>query len=396
MSTFSIQGLVVQVYEPTITLTTGTPNVVVIAPRGVHVATLSEQVEQYSHVIAALGGFFSCDFSFTDTPAHAEEWIERGLGRHVEVLNAEGGIVWEGFVDEVEAGFGSLNVTRGPLSDIGNRARLEYSTVDTSTSPPTMGIRASTDWAENTASERQYGIWPRVLSSGGVTESLTDQLRDAYLAEHALPETTQRVSLGSESNLTPISLSCKGYVARLNYAYEQTALTGEGDLSAKLASILADEPNGLLGATSIAANTLQVPVWEDEDRLAWDVIKSLTAKGDASLQRYLFGMYEERRAVYAAAPTTVEYFQTISDPRQMIMTPDYAVVRPWDVRPGKWLLFTDLLVGRMPEETQRANPRTMFIEGVTFTAPYSLTLEGGKVATIAQRLAQLGLSGIGA
>ena len=65
-------------------------------------------------------------------------------------------------------------------------------------------------------------------------------------------------------------------------------------------------------------------------------------------------------------------------------------------RPGKWLMFTDFLIGQAEELNLRNDPRAMFIETVKYTAPWSLQLKGGAVDTIDAVVAQLGLSGIGA
>lgn len=389
-------GLSVQVYEPRITLTPGTPNTVAVTPRGHYVALHGAQISAYSHTVAALGGFLDCSFSLGLPYDAVDAWIEGGLGRHVEVYDEAGGCVWEGFIDAVEVTVGGFSLVRGPLTDIGNRVKLVYSTVDTTTSPPTVGVRASTDWVEDTESQWRYGVWPKVLSTGGVSVALAEQLRDNYLAEHARPETTKRLNLspGGAQGFT-LSLRCKGYVARLDFPYEQKVTTGEGALSDKLAAILAAEPNGLFSGAEIAANALPVGLWEGQDRLGWDLIKALTAKGDASYRRHLFGVYAGRRAVYGPAPEEAEYVQRLGDPRQAISTVRGQRVLPWAVRAGRWIRFTDLLVGRFTGATVRDDPRSLFIESMTYTLPYTLTIEGGKVATIDQRLAQMGLAGMG-
>ena len=64
--------------------------------------------------------------------------------------------------------------------------------------------------------------------------------------------------------------------------------------------------------------------------------------------------------------------------------------------PGKWVLFTDFLIGRVPPMTDpRQDPRALFIEQVTFTAPWTLALQGGRADRTSQMLAQMGLGGIG-
>jgi len=64
--------------------------------------------------------------------------------------------------------------------------------------------------------------------------------------------------------------------------------------------------------------------------------------------------------------------------------------------PGRWALFTDFLVARTPPTADpRQDPRALFIEQATYTAPWSLDLQGGRADRTSQMLAQLGLSGVG-
>ena len=312
--------------------------------------------------------------------------------------NPEGQTVFEGFVNALTLNLAGLTKTVGPVLNISNQVRLVFSYVDSSGDTSIVGLRLSTDWAEDLVSQERWGIIQRILSSGGATPEDADSLRDDYLRENAQPETDEQQSFGGNTSEPTLDLQILGYVHRLqNYVYNSTT-TGAQDLSAKIAAVVAAEPNGYLSSATgfIAANTFQVAAYDNDNKVAWNIIKELVAKGDANNDRAIFGVYEDRTVHYQPVVEQIDYYQALSDPAQRIATESGLVVAPWDVRPGRWLFSTDFLVGRVPNTTAlRSDPRAEFIEGVTYRAPWALTLRGSKIRRIDQKLAKLGLAGIG-
>ena len=102
------------------------------------------------------------------------------------------------------------------------------------------------------------------------------------------------------------------------------------------------------------------------------------------------------RSYYEAAPTTLEYQQRLSQSLPVVERTGGDEVYPWNVLPGRWLLFPDFLIGQAAELDLRDDPRAMFIEQVKYTAPNELYMKGGTVDSTDALIAQLGLSGIGA
>jgi hypothetical protein len=162
--------------------------------------------------------------------------------------------------------------------------------------------------------------------------------------------------------------------------------------------VLAANPNAVFSTVyaNLAANTFAIPIEENNCKTAMEYIRQLVSIGDAASARYVFGFYEDRVAYYNAIPTTPEYQYQLSSGSQAVeMYADNSTVYPWDVRPAKWIFITDFLIGRVSSTTAiRDDPRMMFIESLNFTAPFSLQLQGAKVSTLPQRLAQLGLGGM--
>ncbi len=105
----------------------------------------------------------------------------------------------------------------------------------------------------------------------------------------------------------------------------------------------------------------------------------------------MFSVYADRKLKFKPIPTTLDYQQALADPSQTIRTWSGAGVENWDVLPGKWLLFTDFLIGKEIPSALHKDPRALFIERVAFSTPDGLQLDGGKVHTFAQRLADFGI-----
>jgi hypothetical protein len=381
MTAYKSEALTLSVYRP-------------LVQGGEYLFDWRTSVESWRHETRAMGGYWSATSTQADNLTRAEEWLADGLGRHVEVHDEALNLVWEGFVDSVSIDVGGLNVTRGPLLNVANKVKLLYSTIDTSDGG--FGARASTAYAEDATSQARYGVIHKILSAGGLSQTNAEQIRDTYLAQNKTPETTSRFTLAGQDNVR-LSIELLGYVHMQTIYPFASSTTGNGNLSTRLAAILDDDPNGLFSSAnaSIATNTVQVSQWEDDDPMAWEAIKGLVAMGDANDARYLYGVYGGRRVVYEAAPAAYTYRREIAAQGD-IETIVGGTVKPWAVKPGRWLLFPDFLVGRSQPSDLRQDPRAMFIERVVFSLPRGLQLDGSKVSTVEQKIARLGLMGIGA
>lgn len=389
-------GLSISLFKPTID--TPTPSYV---PDGTLVDdTLAIKATGYQHTIMALGGYWKAFLNINYNLVQAEDWIDY-LGYHVEVYNPSLVKIWEGFINKVSINVGGLSVVRGSLVSIGNRVFVIFSTVDTTTTPPTVGMRETTAVATDTDSQDKYGIIEKYVSVGGVAPADATQLRDSWIAENALPETGQ--SFNNSSGATPnVTVEMLGYVHWLNlFGYNDTT-TGTREISDVLDDIFTYEAASVNGMFSTdltqiitPASTVNVNRYTNKNNTAWNRVKFMVSHGDGADNRQLFGIYNDRQPFYDTIPTDIEYTQRITDPRQRIETPQGLEIKPWNVLPGKWLEYTDFLVGAIVPATFREDPRIEFIESVTFTAPWNITHSGSKVGTLNQKLAKLGLAGAG-
>ena len=359
-----------------------------------------ENYNNYSHTIKALGGYWDANISMSLSKAQAEDWFSGGIGRDITIYNPAGVVIWNGFANQVTVQMGAIQATRGPLTDVSNKVKVVYSTIDASTAPPILGVRSDTAYASDTTSQGKYGIIERILSTGGSTPTNAEQIRDRFLEENKEPDNTENITIGNTQNPT-VTLQLLGYVHWLNlYTYSSTT-TGTRAYNTRIQDVLGADPNSIFSTdySQISSNALTVSRYDNDDRKGWQIIKGIVAHGDSSDNRWVFGIYGgNRKAYYYQAPSEIEYVHKITDRKQRIDDREGGnEILPWDVMPAKWLQVSDFLIGsRLLSSDLRRDPRSVFIESVTYTAPYSLQVNGIKLETLPQMLSKMGLSGIGA
>ena len=163
-------------------------------------------------------------------------------------------------------------------------------------------------------------------------------------------------------------------------------------IATKIGLFPAADPNGLLSTdvSQIAANAALTSRYEDDNRMALDVLNEEVALGDVANNRYTLGLYANQRITYAATPTTAAYQHDILDQVMSVETyGDASTVDPWDVLPARWMFLYSFLPGRGQPAALRTDPRFLFIESVRFTAPNAVQVSGQKFSRIPQMLARL-------
>lgn len=367
----------------------------------VYVQRFSTELEAYQHTHAADGGYESCQFTVKVPQKMIDEWLENGLGRHVVVYSGETELVWEGFVSKVSFGIGALSASRGPLFDIANRVSVAYTPIiDAGVDPMVTGSATETPIAENTDSQARYGIIEKILSGGqllddGISDE-AEEVRDLYLAEMKLPYTDESINLGQMAEPT-MTIECLGYKEWFKvYAfndYTATTIT----LDTKVKNILNADPNSIFSTdqSKVETNAQLTNQLEDSNRFANTILGELVALGDGADNRWVFGLEADRVCYYRAIPTEVRYLHSLTSSTQNLTLLDSTDVRPWNVKAGAWVELTDFLISETEYSPSdlRENPRLMFAEKVSFTAPNILSITGGRISSVKQRLNQLGVGG---
>lgn len=384
-------GLSLNVYQPD--FTGG-----VYTPRGTWRMSLRWEVGSWTHEIAANGGYVSASFRIEGSSDKISFWLEQALGWHVELTNEANQVIWEGFVNVMDAQVGTLRYSLGPVMNISNRVRTTYTPIiDDSVLPPMTGTTTTTIYTEDATSQGRYGTLERVLTSGTTTTESAEQYRDTYLSEEADPESSENIALAQSANAS-VTIQLRGYYDYLNrYYYENlSALTTTVKL--KIEAILGADANSLFSTdySQIAANAVLTNNWANGEQTALTILKAEAALGDINNTRFTLGVYNNQKVVYAGEPTEIFYIHNLGDIEQRIaLFKSNARVWPWNLRPARWLQVSNFMVGRVrPGLSLREDPRNIFIESVRYTAPYTVQINGAKISTLPQYLAKKGLGGI--
>lgn len=393
-------GVSIMAYTPYIDPTAGTYN-----PRGqIFEKNFMQRVSSYSHEKDNTWGYKSISVSIAGNHIFLDNWYEKGIGKHIEVYNSAGEVIMAGFVNRITITSGTMKASRGPLVDICNRCSVVYTPIiDLTVSPPITGAEKSTILADNAASQRKYGIIEKVLSGGqliddGTTDEAVDY-RDRYLDERREPDTGDKgITLGDSKN-NSVELEILGYYAWLDLYIYASIATGTTTVSAKMETVLGADPNGVISSsyTEIETNNLLTPNYDNDNRTAKTIIEEMVKRGnDTDDKRRIFGIFAFEKARYETIPDEFTYYYKIGSRNQNIRTysggESGAIMRPWDVKAGKWLFVGDFVPGRFTDtDNKKDDPRAIFIENVNFTLPFGLSINGIGVSELPQYLAKLGV-----
>lgn len=356
------------------------------------VTSLSAQWQMY-------GGHWSLNHTANVSQSVGEEWLDDGIGRHLELYAPSAIKIWEGFVNSITFNVGGVSITRGPLiGGVQNRNSVAYSTVDTSTTPPTMGIRESTAWAEDSISIARYGQHEEVISVGGATATSAAQISATALAERAEPPTSESDNLAN-SAVPSITIAALGYIHWLGtYAVDLTTV-GEQNASAKLAAVLGADPNGIFSTNygGIETNTIQVGAYDRDYRTADTIVQAIVGLGNVTNERMMFTIQNGRIAEYKTVPSSPAYQRRIAAAAARLENYQQGGwVQPYEADPGEIVFYTDLLAGKPPATTNtiaKSDPRYLRIERSTYNLPVAMSLQGEQFSQLDQIMKRYGLGG---
>lgn len=351
---------------------------------------------QYSHDKKATIGYDTMNMDIITPDTDTRDWITNGLGRHIEVT-APSGVVWEGFVNQLSVSTGLVKLDIGPLMDIANRIKVTYTTRTYNTNPPIGGDAAETAFATNTASDANWGTFELVVSGGEGELATMEAMRASKLNELSWPKISNALSSGSPGP-SVISISCLGYYHMMSrYLFDSaTANTGTVNISEKLADVLDEDPDSLFSSSNatIETNTLQVPDFDDGNRKGLDVLQELVGLGFASGQRALLSVGAGRHVTYQSLALDKEpiYVYSIYDDGGLYHK-DASPVKPWDIRTGEWIEIEAITAQPFDSSLPRhSDPKYIFIEGVSYSAPIGFSIQGGLGNTLKEKIGKFGLT----
>lgn len=335
--------------------------------------------EYETYTISAIYGYDSCQFTLRGDIDYLRGWFRAGLIRDITWRSPNGQIIWNGYVRALKLQQGGLSRSKS-IAEMANRVYYVYSSLDTSTNPPTAGEQKTTT-INDTTSQATYGIKTVTISGGQVTDTAAGVEAATALTELSRIRIDEQMTFG-QGTPPALSITCAGYAHMMNwFNYSQTGTSGTANISSVIAAILAADPNSVANtsATNIDTNTTQAEQYFNGDRPAWNVIQDLAARGSAANNRWIAGIYENRKLTYKQAETVdtawnpdsdnkyLTYQKNPGDPADRIFDEAGREVEPWNVRPDR--LFFTVGYGKQPQ----------YVEQVIFTAPYGLQTKSSDI-----------------
>jgi hypothetical protein len=169
-------------------------------------------VERYSW--DAIGGPADAVISARSESAFALWELLSYLRVPLTIRNDEDDAKWWGIIHEVRVRVGALEIGAS-LDTMANRVAILYESVTPGSSE--AGVRAVTDWAEDTFSTDLYGDKELRISRGGCLPAVAEAQRDAELARRKYPIKAVDVVPDSDENVAEIY--CRGYWSILDWTY---------------------------------------------------------------------------------------------------------------------------------------------------------------------------------
>lgn len=369
--------------------------------------SFTDEIQSYSHELALENGLYrSAEIGLSIQDEDVMDWLERGLGRHIVTTDGRNDTIFEGFVNTIRMSFGNVTLTYGPVMNVANRVKVQYTPfIDVAIDPPVSGNTTETIYAEDTDSQSKYGIHEVVVDGGTLIDSMTriddlgtvpdseaEFIRDAYLEENKSPEVSHELSFSSPS--LEIKLEVAGYALFFDKHIYNDDTIYTVQIPTKIQNVVDANPNTSIFSTDygdIATDPTYLQLtsaFEDKNRTAGAILKELMSMGNSTNDRTIFLVRKDRKVYYRAIPSQTEYYYDTN--QGIIMDRLGNEVMPWQLLPGKWVEFIGLR--SVPQGVEmRGTFRRMFIETVSYRAPFDKEIGGNKVSKVSQILAKKGL-----
>jgi len=353
---------------------------------------ITPNIEGYNHIISAVGGFDTAGFTLKGTRDELDDWFDDGLMRRVAVHNPEGIQVWEGYVSRMRYVVGTLVKTK-TIDNLYNRIVMRYAPLDFSVFPPIAGAPV-THTFNDVASQQDFGVKALVISAGERTDSTAYDWARTVLKDRKDIQIGENVNTAGQDALS-IEIECRGYWHTLKWLPYENSKTGTIQAHQVVEEIIRDFNDTNQGWFPMDFGWLEYNFRKERrssDSLQshFEVLKNIIDEGGSGGERWVGGFYQDRRFQYKAAEDIgglytehFDLYRALDDPAQMIFDSALGTeVKPWDMVPDRILKTVDDLSD------------DMYIEQVTFRAPYSLTLVGGDDQRLNVFLKQRGLPSI--
>lgn len=322
----------------------------------------------WKHSTRAVGGYWLGSFNLLSQNIGQQgliKWYEEYLGDHVQETTF-GMTSWEGLIYEMTLNLDGVQYRRTLDKEwFHNKVKVLYRD---------EGEQADTGWSENTDSSDEYGELQYIDSISEATSAAATALRDTRLADFGFPRS--RIVGGLEFSgkarkrtTDNLQVTVAGYVTTMNWRYRESSIVATA-ASTALEDLVDDSE--FVTAGTIDTNSMEI----DEDcatpQRLWDAVEDIIAQGDASGNRWVGGVYEDRRFDYNQGASEVKYY--IRD--GVLVSHAGIPVIPSQLNPDFILRNARAPTGGTPiGGNVWDDPRNAWITEVEFVAPDGLILK---------------------
>lgn len=353
---------------------------------------VSPNHERGQFSIAAVGGYDRSSFVLKGTRDYLDDWFDDGIMRRVAWYNPEAVLIWEGFVNRMRYSFSDTQKTK-TMDGYYNRVYLKYTPLDFSVFPP-IPQPPVTLIVDDAAEQARLGVKSAVVSGGERVDATAFDWARTVLRERSEVPEGESVNTQQEEGAS-IEVECLGYYHALKWLPYIKSASGTIQANQVVQEVLEyyHTVNPWVGTDfrNVDWNFRTASRGYDGLLSCWDVIVNLIKEGGSGGERWVGGLYGNRRMTYkqSEAPDGLygdqfQLWRAIEDPDKAIYEVGTNVeVKPWDVLPDRALHTVDINTGGTKDLT--------YIEQMTFREPYSVQLVGGDDERLSVYLAQRGL-----
>ena len=310
-----------------------------------------------------LGGDWSAEFQVHPrlvTAPLADDFLNNGLGRQVEIYNARGLRVWIGFINSVVHQRGGVEVISS-LDDMANQLWVRH---DAGAGVTRGGTYSDAD------SQDRYGTKVRVLVGGQAPTASVNLYAQKDLAWIAWPQASVRsIDPAGQKQSASLTLKCYGYWHTFSWrVHNQTAVGGTANANVIISDVMA--VGEFIRTNTVETNTLSLNRTYDSDRYADEVLRSVVEAGNATSKRMVCGVTGERDFYYRAAVSetgVIKYSVGMWDPRARIHNETGGVIAADEIRPDAWIRVEGMQMPRgVAYDNNIEDPSTTYLVGTIY------------------------------
>ena len=242
------------------------------------------------------GGYYRANFNVFFDHVAASEFLESGLGRHVDVYDDQSIKVFEGFIFEI------VRDTGKTLSSISLQNTVNKVFMRADHDGDQVTERSTV--LQSAESQGRFGIKDNVLTGGEVASlSVADQGSQQYINWRSYP--IPEPEIGAGSGVPHLKVFCRGYIETLSWRVYNSTDTGNQSANAQIQDIL-DDVAQFVDSYELEANSTLIAREYDADRRALDIINSIVAFGDSHDRKWVAYMTDNRKFIFRdAAPAEI-------------------------------------------------------------------------------------------